>query len=59
MGAQVPVLSLNDHPNPSQGREKGFEKVRILKILWVSLQSLHNSNFGALGGGGMARATWA
>ena len=26
MGAQVPVLSLNHHPNPSQGRQKGFRK---------------------------------
>ena len=24
IGAQVPVLSPNDHPNPSQGRQKGF-----------------------------------
>ena len=29
MGAQVPVLSLNHHPNPSQGRQKGFGKGRI------------------------------
>ena len=26
MGAQVPVLSLKDHPNPSQGRKEGFGK---------------------------------
>ena len=29
MGAQVPVLSPNDHPNPSQGRQKGFEKMEF------------------------------
>ena len=50
MGAQVPVLSLNHHPNPSQGRQKGFRKRQISEILQVSLNSLHNGNFGALGG---------
>ena len=40
MGAQVPVLSLNHHPNPSQGRQKGFRKSRISEILQVSLNSL-------------------
>ena len=50
MGAQVPVLSLNHHPNPSQGRQKGFRKRRISEILQVSLNSLHNGNFGAFGG---------
>ena len=40
MGAQVPVLSLNYHPNPSQGQQKGFGKSRILEILQVSLNSL-------------------
>ena len=40
MGAQVPVLSLNHHSNPSQGRQKGFQKSRILEILQVSLNSL-------------------
>ena len=58
MGAQVPVLSLNHHPNPSQGRHKGFEKRRISEILQMSLNSLHNGNFGVFGGG-MARAIWA
>ena len=58
MGAQVPVLSLNHHPNPSQGRQKGFGKRPILEILQVSLNSLHNGNFGAFGGA-MARAIWA
>ena len=37
MGAQVPVLSLNHHPNPSQGRQKGLRKSRISEILQVSL----------------------
>ena len=58
MGAQVPVLSLNHHPNQSQGRQKGFRNSGILEILQVSLNSLHNSNFGAFGGP-MARAIWA
>ena len=40
MGAQVPVLSLNHHPNPSQGRQKSFRKSRISEILRVSLNSL-------------------
>ena len=26
LGAQVPVLSPNDHPNPSKGQLKGFKK---------------------------------
>ena len=30
MGAQVPVLSLNHHPNPYRGRQKGFGKRQIL-----------------------------
>ena len=55
MGAQVPVLSLNHHPNPSQWRRKGFRKSRISEILQVSLNSLHNGNLGAFGGG-MAQA---
>ena len=58
MGAKVPILSLNHHPNPSQGRQEGFQKSRILEILQVSLNSLHNSNFGAFGGA-MAWAIWA
>ena len=33
MGAQVPVLSLNHHPNPSQGRQKSFGKGRIFENL--------------------------
>ena len=31
MGAQVPVLSPNDHPNPSYKQQKGFIKSQILK----------------------------
>ena len=49
MGAQAPVLSLNHHPNPSQGRKKGFGKRRILEILQVSLNSLHSGNSIAFG----------
>ena len=50
MGAQVPVLSLNHHPNPCQGQQKGFGRRRISEILRVSLNSLHHGNFGAFGG---------
>ena len=50
VGAQVPVLSANDHPNPSQGRQKCFGKSRNVKNFQVSLNSLRNSNFGAFGG---------
>ena len=32
MGAQVPVLSPNHHPSPSQRRQNGFGKSRILKF---------------------------
>ena len=64
MGAQVPVLSPNDHPNPSQGRQKGFGKRRISEILQVSLNSLHNGKFRGFWGGhgsgymGLAATTW-
>ena len=58
MGAQVPVLSPNDHPNPFQGRQKGFGKGRILKNFQEPLNNLNKGNFGAFGGP-MARATWA
>ena len=40
LGAQVPVLSLDHHPHPFQGRQKGFRESRILEILQVSLNSL-------------------
>ena len=39
-GAQVPVLSLNHHPNLSPQRQKGFTKSPIFKTLQVSLNSL-------------------
>ena len=52
MGAQVPVLSLNHHPNPSQGRQKGFRKSRILEILQVSLNSLSGMKTAVLTGKG-------
>ena len=41
MGAQVPVLSPNDHP--PQGRQEGFRKGRILKHFQVPLNSLSNA----------------
>ena len=58
MDAQVPILSLNHHPEPSQRRQKGFGKTRILEILHVSLNTLHNGNFKAFGEA-VARAIWA
>ena len=57
-GDPVPVLSPNDYPNPSQGRQKGFGKSPSLKNFQVLLNSLSKSNFGAFGGP-MAGATWA
>ena len=42
MGSQVLVLSPNDHPNPSQGRQIGFEKFYCLQLALfqpVQLQS--------------------
>ena len=67
MGAQVPVLSPNDHANQSWGQEKGFRKKnRTLIFFQVSLNNLHNSKFGAFfwGGGhgtgyiGLPATTW-
>ena len=40
MGAGVAILAPNDHPNPSQGRQKGFENVQ------VPLNGLNNGNCG-------------
>ena len=40
MGAQVAVLSPNDHPNPSYGQRKGFMKKQISKNFHVPLNSL-------------------
>ena len=37
VAARVPVLSVNNHPNPSQVRQKGFRKSRIFKDLQASL----------------------
>ena len=61
MGAQVPAFSLNHHLDPSQGRQKGFQKSVILDILQVSLNShiqRENSQIltskGPWGGGGGA-----
>ena len=44
MRAQVPILSPNDHPSPSKGRQKGFGKCRILKFFQVPLNSLTRAN---------------
>ena len=43
------------HP---RGNRRVSEKVEFLEILQVSLNSLHNGNFGTFGGA-MARAIWA
>ena len=58
--ASVPVLSSNNHPNPSQRRQEGFGNNRILEDFQVPLNKRNNSNFKAFGGGGggMARASW-
>ena len=44
-GAQVPVLSPNDHPRPSRGRQRVSEEVEFLKIFqWThaSLETAEN-----------------
>ena len=38
------------HPNPPQGRQKGFGKSQTLKKLQMPLNTLNGSNFGAFGG---------
>ena len=59
MGARVRALSPNDHPNPSQGRQRGkLEEFKMLRNLQMTLNNLNNSNFGAFGGP-MVLATWA
>ena len=61
MGAQVPVVSLNDHPNPSQGQRKGFTKNRILKKKFqASLNSLPpvKTAKSSLARGHMGGANW-
>ena len=50
MGAEVHVLSPNDHPNPSRGRQKGFGKSRNFEIFQVPQDNLNNNNFGAFRG---------
>ena len=51
MGVEVSVLSPNDHPNPSQGQQKGLFENQVPR------NSRNNGNFGAFGLP-MARATW-
>ena len=46
MGAQVPVLSPYDHPNPSQGQRKVLMKNRIAKNFHVPLNSLSSAKTG-------------
>ena len=58
MDAEVPAWPPNDHPNPSQGRQKGFRNSHILKKIQVLSNIQNNSNFGAFGGA-RTRATWA
>ena len=64
VGAHVPVLSPNDHPNPSQEQQKGFGESGNVKNFQVSLKILRNSNFGAFGGPwhglqrGLAATAW-
>ena len=50
MGAQIPVLSPNDHPNPAQAQQKGSGKCENLKTLHVSLNYITTAIFGLLGG---------
>ena len=50
MGARVPILSPNDHRNPTQRRQKDFGKNQNLENCQVPLKCLKNSNLGFLGG---------
>ena len=50
MGARIPVLPRNDHPNLSLGGQKCFGKSGIFKFFQVQLNHLNNSNSGAFGG---------
>ena len=53
MGAQVPLLSPNDHPNPSQGRQKDFRKSQISKKKITYHQTAFKpAMLGLWGGGG-------
>ena len=45
MNAEKPVMSPNDHPNPSQGQQMGLGKCRIFENFQVPLNSLNNGNF--------------
>ena len=58
MGAQIPTLTPNDHPNPSERQQRGLGKHQIFENVQVPLNSLNNGNFGAFGGP-MHRAIWA
>ena len=56
LGAQVPVLSPNHHPNPSQGRQKGFGKRRIRG--GGTGKSSHAETVGVRSPHGKAPITW-
>ena len=43
----MPVSSPNDHPNPTQGRQREFGKSRKFKHFQLALNSPNNGNFGA------------
>ena len=57
---QGPVLSPNDHPNPSKGQWKGFMKTRISKNFHVPLHSLYSAKTAksSLPRGHMGGADW-
>ena len=53
MGAQVPILSPNDHPNPSHGQRKGFhEKSNFEKLSRATKQPTKRENSRVLTGKG-------
>ena len=52
MGAQVPILSPTDQPNPPQGRQKGFGETQNLKIFQLTLNSLTSLKTASLIGKG-------
>ena len=65
MGAQVPILSPNDYPNPSSGQHKGFMKIKISKNFHMPLSSLSSVKAaksslarGQKGGGGGTGGSW-
>ena len=55
MSAEAPILSPNDHPNPSRGDRRVSEKLNFQKKIEVQVDSQNNSNFRAFGG----RMAWA